>query len=82
MIRVAHITVENCKSCPYCIKGITYGNDGRDGKTTHKCKLEIWGGCENFGFGLDENYMKPMKIPEEIPKECGLEFYQKKEDLR
>lgn len=43
---------DTCIDCPYCYKGNTYGNDGRDGCPNYICKKGAFGkhdGCYVIG---------------------------------
>ena len=55
-----------CEECPYCKKGHTYGNDGRDGKTVFICSKGAFGGYEHDGYAYGK------EITEGIDEKCPL----------
>ena len=51
-----------CEDCPYCRKGRTYGNDGRDGHTVFVCSKGAFGGYEKLGrYAYGESFESVRK---------------------
>lgn len=61
-----------CEDCPYCRKGRTYGNDGRDGRIVFVCSKGAFGGHEEFsGYAYGES---SETIGKGINKNCPLNY--------
>lgn len=58
----------NCFDCPYCKKGVTYGNDGRDGWTVYICEKGAFG--KRDGCYAEGKYCK--EVHDEIDENCPL----------
>lgn len=60
-----------CEHCPYCKKGQSYGNDGRDGYTVFVCDKGAFGGYEKFGnYAYGEDFSTVRKG---INRNCHLQ---------
>ena len=59
----------SCEDCPYCKKGKTYGNDGRDGDTVFVCGKGAFGYFEGY-YAKGKNY---GDVRSGIDKNCPLE---------
>ncbi len=65
MKAVINYEITGCHDCPYLTKGLTYGNDGRDGVIVYKCEKGAFGGEDEYGsFGFDTKpTIPPYKCP-------------------
>lgn len=67
------IKITNCSDCPYCKTGMTFGNDGRDGKTVYICERGAFGkrdAVEYYGFSGYS--IGPVTIPKYPPTKCPI----------